>query len=559
MLTSEIALWPSGPVVTLGAYFVAWKYLFSTLVLLWAASFLKWSSPRWLLFGTLGLAVLTLGALTLPLGRPYGVVEGSPGLFELAHPMVAAARGTASEGWLVGARNPFPLWSLALAGASGVDPQRLLAIYSWIPAIALTGFVVALYLWVRSIELEPGPRSEGPASLYGAPLAVFLVVFLSTDRLSFLEQGATLWPATFWLRPRVVCALALLFASLATLGRAERVPRFAASGALLAATAWTEPQLALLGIIAILVVAVVRRDGRPVIAAGVATLAFALWPVPLVSRWPGLPGTWSGALDALFAVTIDRGLVFALGVYGVVRLASASQRRSPALFLALTGSTFALYLASSSSATSSRFLDRELLRCGSLLLLAAAAGVGTARLLADVTDSNGAPVRYRSRPLHVWGIALLLVVSLPWSFPYWWHPVRMDETYRGSLLPISRQRTDLAEWIDSNTSTDAVFAAGPTYGPWIGALAGRRLLWIDGAADAFGDRREAQSKILESRDRAAIGAEVERWGVSYVAWGRLDADGPMEFRPERNRESSPFSEVYSQRRWVSVYGIRPRR
>ena len=544
MLTSEISLWPSGPMVTLGAYFIGWKYVFSLLFLLWAIGLLRWPSRLWLLGGTLLLATVAIVGLALPLERPYGLVEDRAGLFELATPMVAAARGTPAEGWLVAETNPFPLWSFVLAVTSGHDTERLLAFYRWIPALALSFFAFALYGWISTIE------TEGSSRRWGAPLAVFLAIFLSTDRLGFLREGATLWTETFWLRPRIACAMSLLFSFLWTLGRAEGLRGFLTAAGLLAATAWTEPQIALLGAAGTLGPALARRSGRAVLSLVVAGALFAVWPVPLVSRWPGASGAWTGGLGALYSLTIDRGLIFVLATYGSCRLLGSSRNRSSELFLGLLGTTFALYFVGCWSPAVSQWLDRDLVTRIASFLLASAAGLGLSSLLAGLPP-------HLDRSLDSRVLALFLVVSLPWCFPYWWHAVRMDETYRQSLVPVSRQRVELAAWIRSNTSSDAVFTAGPTYGPWIGALTGRRLLWVEGAAELSDGRRQAQSSILESRDSVEIRAAVEKWGVTHVAWGRLDADGPFEFHSDFAKKSPMFSEVHSQRRWVVVYEIRP--
>ena len=55
----------------------------------------------------------------------------------------------------------------------------------------------------------------------------------------------------------------------------------------------------------------------------------------------------------------------------------------------------------------------------------------------------------------------------------------MDHRETGADIPVSRQRLEFAGWIRSNTLPDAVFVAGPAYGPWIGALAGWRLLLVE--------------------------------------------------------------------------------
>lgn len=544
MLTSEISLWPSGPMVTLGAYFIGLKYGFSLLLLLLAAGLLRRPSRLWLLGGTMLLAVFALVGLALPLERPYGLVDDRAGLFELALPMVAAARGTAAEGWLVSELNPFPFWSILLSLASGLDAERLLSIHRWVPVPALSFFALALYGWISTIETGEAERR------WGAPLAVFLAIFLSTDRLAFLREGGTLWTETFWLRPRIVCALSLLFSFLWTLGRAERRRGFLAAGGLLAATAWTEPQFALLGAAGALGPALARRNGRAVLSVALAGALFALWPVPLVSRWPGASGAWTGGLGSLYSLTIDRGLILALALYGSYRLLGSSRSRSSDFFLGILGMAFAFYFVGCWSQATAQWLDRDLLTWIANSLLASAAGLGLSILLAELSPSL-------DRPLDGRALALVLVASLPWCFPFWWHPVRMDETYRESLVPVSRQQAELAVWIRSNTSPEAVFAGGPTYAPWIGALAGRRLLWVEGGSEPSEGRRQARSSILESRDPARVRAAVEKWGVTHVAWGRLDADGPFEFHTDFARESPLFSEVHSQRRWVVVYEIRP--
>ena len=60
MLRELIELWPGGPSVTLGGYFVGFKYVFVLLVLAWAVSLLRWPRRTWLVAGTLVLAASSL-------------------------------------------------------------------------------------------------------------------------------------------------------------------------------------------------------------------------------------------------------------------------------------------------------------------------------------------------------------------------------------------------------------------------------------------------------------------------------------------------------------------
>ena len=88
MLTDSVTLWAGGPTVLLSDYFVAFKYVFSIAFLSWAFGILRWPNRWWILGGSLVLASFAWVALDLPLGRPYGVVEGERGLQGLAQSMV---------------------------------------------------------------------------------------------------------------------------------------------------------------------------------------------------------------------------------------------------------------------------------------------------------------------------------------------------------------------------------------------------------------------------------------------------------------------------------------
>ena len=175
----------------MGSYFVTFKYVFSFLFLLWAVSLLRWPHKLWFVTGVLLLAGTSLLALQNPLGRPYGLVADGKGLEELGEVMVVAARGTASEGRLVGDRHPNPLWGFIVAALSGFRPERLLRIYPWLPLMSLFGLGLAVAWSAGALhESEDLPRG----TLSG--LATFVVLFLSSHRLSFLRPEDPFGPSS---------------------------------------------------------------------------------------------------------------------------------------------------------------------------------------------------------------------------------------------------------------------------------------------------------------------------------------------------------------------------
>jgi hypothetical protein len=91
------------------------------------------------------------------------------------------------------------------------------------------------------------------------------------------------------------------------------------------------------------------------------------------------------------------------------------------------------------------------------------------------------------------------------------------------------------------------------YGPWIPALSGRRVLLAD---DSDPERRKAREWIAASRDAEQIRSAAERFHVTHLAWGRLDALDPLAIDFEFLESSPLFSLVHQQRRWVRVFEIR---
>jgi hypothetical protein len=133
----------------------------------------------------------------------------------------------------------------------------------------------------------------------------------------------------------------------------------------------------------------------------------------------------------------------------------------------------------------------------------------------------------------------------------------MDPVYVDSIPAVSRRFLALGEQVRSVSSPEAVFVAGPRYAPWIASLGGRRVLLLGSEADLPDDRssrKRAHSWFLDSKDPAKIRAASAQWGLTHLAWGRLDSDVQIDYQ---FFESSPlFVEIWGLKRWVRVFEFR---
>lgn len=566
MFEHEISLWAGGPVLTLGGYFVAYRYLLSFFVLAWTLCLLYRPGARTFFFGALMLASFSWIAFDKPLERPYGLEDRGIALEELAEPMVASVRRSSKEGALVGAPNRWPFWSLLVSLGAGFDPARLLGLYAWLPLVALLLLGSAIYvgLGVPSVDTNSVDRMV-PA------LAVFFVLFLSVPRLSFLETGGgTLWPELFWLRPRLAIGLAVALIALGRFARAESVLDFVVGGLGLGIASWIEPCWSLLGGAGVFVWAMVQwRLRDPVwrsavgllVAAGVslAWSSRAAWESSITQTTP-IAASWYALVQNLFAVSLDHGIIFYLAVLAATS-AFRRRRRLEIILVSWLATGYAFWLLVCIFPQMARLVDPALAKSFLRVLLAANASLGAQRLLVWIDDRWNArpPSLLRGRSPYAVAVAALVALSLPWTFPFWWNPIRMDRLYVQSIEPVPQEHQTFANWIRDNTSADAVFAAGPSYASWIPALSGRRVLLSDEGATVprLGDREQAFEWVTGSENNEKIRAGADAWGITHIAGGRLDAEVESNLNFEFMRSSPDFALVYQQRRWVRVFELRP--
>jgi hypothetical protein len=450
---------------------------------------------------------------------------------------------------------------MALAVFSGFEPARLLSIYPWVPLASLLFFITALY-W--------GLGGRGSMSAEGRlsrPLTVFVVVFLSSHRLSILQSPGTLWTYCFWLQPYLGFTFGLFFIWIRLLGGADRTLRYGLVGIVLGVIALLEPRVGLYAAAGALSWAAFDRRpvGRVSLTLALAGALFwlgrgALQPVPLAEE----SRAWYVAFNSLLSLTLDKGLIFYLGCFGFTEMIR-SRKPNARLFSSLWFSGFVLWIVSAISTPVAVLLHPELLHAYLQLLLVAAAGLGAYRSLAWIESKieslpafrPSLPCWIRGRRLQTMGIASFVALSLPWNFPYWWHPPRMDPVYLASVPPLSRQFVGLGDWIRTGTSEQAVFVAGPSYACWIAALSGRRVLLVEPSVSVPKDhssREQAQSRFVGSKDRRGIEMTAEKWGITHLAWGRLDQEH-LQVDYRFFESDRLFEERYRLRRWVRIFEL----
>ena len=549
--------------MTLGTYFIYFKYLFSFLLIVFAA--VSFYRPRraWILTGTLVLASVAFAGLDWPLGRPYGVIEEGRGLEDLGHVMVTATGGVTGEGRLVGRANPHPLWGLILAAMSGFDGQRLWNLYRFVPSFSLLclGCAVAFFSGALD-ERKELPRGSLPG------LVTFFVLFLSSHRLSFLESESAFWSEAFWSTPQLGIALAGLCLCLRWLAGSSLATSIAAALSF-AFVGWMDPRLTLLlGVGALPWLVVAKRWRQGLVLASGLVLLIPFRPAPPPIDLPAAYGSWYDAVSRILSVTLDLGLVFLLAVVGVGLLLRSGRPRET-LLGTCTLVAVALWTLASCVPAMAQTLGPRTLNALVRLLLSATAAYGLYRGMVHVgslypnlpEEWDFVPRSLRQYSTARLMLSAFFLLSLPWCFPYWWMPVRMDPTYVASFTPVSRNVLAMSDAIREKTEPDAVFVAGASYAGWIPAIAGRRVLLAGKEPPDLVAREASERAFVFSKDAEAIASAAAAWDVTHLAWGRLDQPTGDEKGPVVDIsffEDSPlFQERYRLRRWVRIFEYAP--
>lgn len=413
----------------------------------WAALALLERGRAALLAGSV-FAATAVGFWTLALARPYGLLIDAEATRRAAETAVVAATADASQGALAKQAPASRFWP-ALAGL-GLPPRLLVLLPTLLPLIAL----LALALLLAGL----GARSESAENRGGAWLSAWLwLAFPMSDLEAARGEG---FVAGAWRRPEAVLALVPLVTALLALGRAR------------------------------------ARRG---LALGIG--------LGLVAAWGALApraGNPRGLVAAALALTLDQGLLFLLGAWGVAR----GPELGAGVFL--LGGAALTVAAHAGFGTADPWGGQSIYRIG--LLLAACGPLRDGMTWAGRRLRQFPRLRGFSAP--ALGRAAFLLVAVPSSALVWWDP-RLDAVLAESLKPPPQSLLQTTEWIRRETEAKAVFLASPSSAPAVAALGGRRVLRAPSLARAADDelRQRVQWATLQGLpDRGLLAS----YGIRYV-------------------------------------------
>jgi hypothetical protein len=511
MLSEEVflSLGPFDLALPLGSYLILFKYAYVLAYVLWAVWAARRQSARVVLAGTLVLGALGLVVVQAPLGRAYGLEEGSALLPAVADAMVVAAGASPFDGWQVGVANDHPGWSALLAALSGFEPLRLLSMQRCVGFLAIGFFCGATLLGLARLETVSLP----PLS---RALALFFALFLSSGQLDFLYLSYIPLPHVLFVEPRLAVSLpgALLAGGLLLSPlRSGRILGALALGAIayLDAVCWISTASAVA--LALAGPGIERRfESLAAAAAGIA-LGSPMW-----TSLPGVAGAdVSLATTVLFPSPVP--ILALLALVGLLRRREAAHRFG--LFL-VAGAAVAVVLGSA--------IGPVLLR----YLLAVLAGYGFAFLVFRAKDAL-----FPARPRLPLAVGLL--VLLPFTFFYWWQPRTMDPWFGASLAPVSPRLENLAGWIRESTPEETVVLVFRNLGPWLPAFTGRRVV-------------VAPDEDVEYDEGDRLLDVARKSGATHAVILRADLERLPHLR-ELVSTSEGLTELHAVARWARVYAL----
>lgn len=489
--------------------------------LAWLALVPRVRRPAFLLAGVLAANAAAWWMTEAPLQRPYAVGASRDRLHNLAACQVVAAGNSVAETWQAGqpqaqGRPHYRSWPLFVAVVSGFDADRVLVAYRWLPLAILLAFATSLYAALAA-------RPVGDAGWQAATAALFATL-LSSHALDFAGPYRVPWVMSFLLKPNHALALALAPLVLLALARARGWRGLLVATLLLHLVAWCfvlhfaylVAGLVVFAALAWLSRAPTRaRDARDVLvlvglngAAGVAYLWRLFAGHPFLTRSEVRLPDFAPHLSE---PTLGTALVFPLAVYGGWVTWRAGERLGR---LVVAQGVAALLIWASYLLLAPLELVRQpdesyyWLRLLSALL----AGLGAWHAVGHVQAAWPGGLG-RSAPARA---ALVGLLALPGTLPYWWDPLRMDRYFTAALEPLPAPLAAVAGRLRHATPGTAVVASDPALASMLAALGARRVLLADVNPPPEAERRERLLRSLVERGDAAAAGEARAFGVTHL-------------------------------------------
>lgn len=495
------------------------RLLYPILGVVWLALAARFKRPAWLLAGVLAANAYAWGMTNYPLQRLYGLGPSHDRIGNLGLCQVVASGNSPLHTAQVGQLHFEPFWGLFVAALSGWDPDRVLALYPFLPLMIACGFALSLYT-----GLCAGPD---PWSPWARALAAGFATLLSSAPFDFTGVYRVPWSMSFLLKPNHALGLVLfpllLRAFVAIRGWRGRI----AVGLLLNLLGWVfvlHMVYVSCGLVVFAVVSLAARRpeaGRDLLDVLAVLLINMLVVSPylymLFAGYPFLvPGPrmaippWSAHL---LETTTRAGWLFVLGLWGLVVIHRKGDRLSR-LWTAQVAGAFMLWTAYIVLSAFQQARERDELYYWLLFLMAASAGFGAwdlaGRLFERLRTGDLDPARRA---------AAVGLLALPFSLPYWWDPSRMDLYFGGSLSPLPDILRLPTDFLRERTEPEAVVAGDRELAGYISALGARRVLLSAGlhGPPRLEERRDIEERLLRRSTVEDIREARSRFGIRYLA------------------------------------------
>ena len=520
----------SDPFDTLPLAFAGFRLAYFLIGLLGLYALWRRPRPTGAVALLLGLNVAAWAAYVAPLGRLYALDDVRDRAFNVGMAACVAAGNSPWDHVQVGYASLEPFWDVLVAALALFDPARVMAIYHWVPVLALVVVTLGLYRGLGVAENDAWERV----------LMVFAVLGLSSFTASPEPPVPPLWAGNFLLKPNHATGWGVAAIVLGL--RARRAPWWV-QGLVLGLLAWVfllhwafvaaglvlaewlrRPEerrvkdlvfsLGVSSLVALPEILNLARDFSPF---GQGDSRDQVWAMAQIGQVLALPH-W---------VTLDLGPLFVLGIGGAVVLRRRGLDRDH-LLLGLLLATWLLWLALALASPFGIAPEPDELHYFlrfAMALTAGAALAGIARHIEKVLPLGPGQ-----------GSVLVMAAFLVLTFPAYWDPPTMDRYYQWSLPPLDPKVVEYGTWVRENTPPDAVFLAGPLSSSWIPVLSGRRVLLTGDARPPsdYRERKETERLLLRSSDAEAIQRAARAAGISFLAIDRplSRAYGLENMRPE---------------------------
>jgi len=508
------------------AFLAAARALYPALAVVWLAILLKVRKAWWLLAGALLANAYAWAVTNYPLLRLYALGPSRDRVSNVALCQVVAAGNSPLHTWQVGQLHFEPFWGLLVAALSGWNPDRVLALYPFLPLATALGFALALYWGLRpATSGAPPSGDEGAWSAWERALVAGFATLLCASPLDYTGIYRGPWSMTFLLKPNHAVGLVLFPLVLRGFARIRGWRGRIGTGLLLHLMGWAfilHMAYAAFGLAVFAAWSLLDRragagrDVRDTLAViGVNALIVSPYVVMLLLGYPFLVKspfmTINPLSPHLLETTVRGGWLFPLGLWGAA-VAYRRGDRLGRLWAAQVAGAYLIWAGYLLLSAMQLARERDEIFNWLRFLAAASAGIGAWDLARRVLGWTSRPWPAAARA----GAAALL--ALPWSLPYWWDPARMDLYFPGSLRPIPESIRAPTDFLRERTERRAVVAGDHDFARWVGALGARRVLLGDHLhSPKDRPRREALEQLLVGgADPEASWPAASAYGVRYL-------------------------------------------